>query len=123
MIHPITKMYLSKLKKQLPISSPAKKAFLHTLKQNIENYIIEHPDATYELVKTNFGTPDEVALSFCETINPDELNTQVYLKKKIIWGCSILIAILLLLCGWYHQKLSRSVAFYEFEEIESYIID
>ncbi len=123
MTNPITKMYLSKLKKQISFSSPAKKAFLRTLKRSIENYITEHPGTTYELVETNFGTPNEVALSFYESIGQDEVNTHIQSKKRILWGCGILIATLLLLCGEYYHKLSQSVAYYEFEEIELNIID
>lgn len=114
----ITRCYIFQLKKQIKISTPARKAFLRTLKQTIENYLIEHPDATYECVESNFGTPEDVAMSFYETLDQTEINTQLRLKKPILLCSSILIVALCILCGWYSHKMSQAVLFYELEEVE-----
>lgn len=118
MTNHITKLYISAVKKQLPIISPSKKAFLRTLKQNINNHIAEHPDTTYECVVTNFGTPEEVVSSFYESLDSDEISQQLHRKRKITLICCILFCTLILLCGWYQHQMSQTIQYYEFEEID-----
>lgn len=114
----IVKYYMSQLKKQIRISSPTKKRFLQTLKQNVEIFLEEQPDVTYEKVLCVFGTPEEVASSFYETLEQPEIDQQLYRKHFFIVGCCIIILSLLLLCGWYSHRVSQSVLLYEFEEIQ-----
>ena len=114
----IAKSYISEIKKQIRISSPVKKRFFQTLKQNINLFLAEHPDASYEEVVSTFGSPEEVAASFYETIDSSEIDQQLHQKHFFLIGCCVMIVSLFLLCGWYSQKISQSILLYEFEEVQ-----
>lgn len=115
----IVRLYMHKIKNQIRISSPAKKHFFQTLKQNIELFLAGRPNASYEEILSAFGSPEEVAASFYETIDSSEIDQQLNQKHRLLIGFCIAIASLSLLCGWYSQKMSQSIVLYEFEEIQT----
>ena len=115
----IVRLYMHKIKNHIRIASPAKKHFFQTLKQNIELFLAERPNASYEEILSAFGSPEEVAASFYETIDSSEIDQQLNQKHRLLIGFCIAIASLSLLCGWYSQKMSQSIVLYEFEEIQT----
>lgn len=115
----IVRLYMHKIKNQIRISLPAKKHFFQTLKQNIVLFLEEHPNASYEEILSAFGSPEEVAASFYETIDSSEIDQQLHRKHRLLIYCCTAIASLLLLCSWYSQKSSQAIVLYEFVEIQA----
>ena len=71
--------------------------FLHELKLSLKQYEIDHPNATYEEILHNFGTPDTIVSDYISNQDMDYVFECV--KKKKYWKyIIILLGIAILLC-------------------------
>ena len=77
------KKYIKYVKKIIPFYSKDKKEFLKLLTQKIIEFSNTHPNFTYQNIIDEFGSPNEVAGSYIETLNSDEIIKKLN-KKKII---------------------------------------
>ena len=83
------KKYIKYVKKIIPIHSKDKKEFIQLLTQKIIEFSNEHDSCSYQDIVDEFGSPNEVAGSYIETLDSDEI------KKKII---NIFISVIIILC-------------------------
>lgn len=94
------KKYIKYVKKIIPIHSKDKKEFIQLLTQKIIEFSNEHDSCSYQDIVDKFGSPNEVAASYIETLNSDEIIKKLN-KKKII---NIFISVIIILCisvwGW-----------------------
>ena len=88
------KKYIKYVKKIIPFYSKDKKEFLKLLTQKIIEFSNTHPNFTYQNIIDEFGSPNEVAGSYIETLNSDEIIKKLN-KKKII---NIFISVIIILC-------------------------
>ena len=63
--------YMRELRHALPINYPNQKKILHSIKQNLINYINENPYSDYSNLTNEFGTPLDTAISFMNEM-PEE---------------------------------------------------
>ena len=77
------KKYIKYVKKIIPFYSKDKKEFLKLLTQKIIEFSNTQPNCTYQNIIDEFGSPNEVAGSYIETLNSDEIIKKLN-KKKII---------------------------------------
>ena len=77
------KKYIKYVKKIIPFYSKDKKEFLKLLTQKIIEFSNEHDSCSYQDIVDEFGSPNEVAGSYIETLNSDEIIKKLN-KKKII---------------------------------------
>ena len=73
------KKYIKYVKKIIPIHSKDKKEFIQLLTQKIIEFSNEHDSCSYQDIVDKFGSPNEVAASYIETLNSDEI-----IKKLVI---------------------------------------
>ena len=88
------KKYIKYVKKIIPIHSKDKKEFIQLLTQKIIEFSNEHDSCSYQDIVDEFGSPNEVAGSYIETLDSDEIIKKLN-KKKII---NIFISVIIILC-------------------------
>ena len=88
------KKYIKYVKKIIPIHSKDKKEFIQLLTQKIIEFSNEHDSCSYQDIVDEFGRPNEVAGSYIETLDSDEIIKKLN-KKKII---NIFISVIIILC-------------------------
>ena len=88
------KKYIKYVKKIIPIHSKDKKKFIQLLTQKIIEFSNEHDSCSYQDIVDEFGSPNEVAGSYIETLDSDEIIKKLN-KKKII---NIFISVIIILC-------------------------
>ena len=79
----------------LPINYPNQKKILHSIKQNLINYINENPYSDYSNLTNEFGTPLDTAISFMNEM-PEETFSESLKKRKKIFLISIILLIMIL---------------------------
>ena len=88
------KKYIKYVKKIISIHSKDKKEFIQLLTQKIIEFSNEHDSCSYQDIVDEFGSPNEVAGSYIETLDSDEIIKKLN-KKKII---NIFISVIIILC-------------------------
>ena len=86
--------YMRELRHALPINYPNQKKILHSIKQNLINYINENPYSDYSNLTNEFGTPLDTAISFMNEM-PEETFSESLKKRKKIFLISIILLIIL----------------------------
>mgnify|MGYP000972130407 FL=1 len=89
--------YMRELRHALPINYPNQKKILHSIKQNLINYINENPYSDYSNLTNEFGTPLDTAISFMNEM-PEETFSESLKKRKKIFLISIILLIILRFC-------------------------
>ncbi len=94
------KRYYKQINSYIPKKYPHRKEIIASIHQDISSYVSEHPDISYEDIIKHFGTPEEMTLSFAESLSPDEIiKTSKKNKKRHIAIISIIIISFCILCG------------------------
>ena len=87
-------IHIKYVKKIISIHSKDKKEFIQLLTQKIIEFSNEQDSCSYQDIVDEFGSPNEVAGSYIETLNSDEIIKKLN-KKKII---NIFISVIIILC-------------------------
>ena len=74
------KSYFKCIRQGLTCSLNAKHAFTSMLKDRINDFIAENPEASFEDIVSNFGTPEEIISEF----NSDKYSTELKRRKTQI---------------------------------------
>ena len=118
------KKYIKYVKKIIPFYSKDKKEFLKLLTQKIIEFSNTRPNCTYQNIIDEFGSPNEVAGSYIESLENDDIIKQ--LNKKYIFKTLVTIIIFISIGIWcleiYHfnklyQNARDSIHGYWVEEI------
>ncbi len=102
--------YYKAICRAIPDAYTNKKSVLLSIRKNIENYLVEFPEASIEELQQEFGTPTEIAASFLTELPDTEITSYLYNKKKkhriacVLCFLFIIAASLLLGRIWYIQK-------------------
>ena len=87
------KSYFKSIRQGLTCSLNAKRAFTSMLKDRINDFLAENPEASFEDIVSNFGTPEEIISEF----NSDKYSTELKRKKTQILILEIVAVILVVL--------------------------
>lgn len=105
-----TREYLKQVRRALPCPAALKKQVLTGLGEDISRYIQEHPDADGQALAGVFGTPEQIAQTYIDTLSAEELAAVLRKRSKIwraviaivgacallcvlIWGCAVIAAL------------------------------
>ena len=88
------KEYYNAVKRNICCGSKNKSEFLDDFSDKLSDYIDENPKADIDELIKNFGSPEEIADSFMQTLDEDEIQKAVR-KKKIIITIAVCCVILL----------------------------
>lgn len=95
----IEAQYLRAIKKALPCDSAQKKRYIAGLRDSIQPYLSEHPDATLEDLYTSIGSPESIAESFMAGLDPKQLSHRLSAKRRIAIGVISIVAVLAIFIG------------------------
>ena len=113
----IADKYLNNVQKALHHLIPDE-PYLSDLRSNLEEYVQQFPDCTYEDLVSQFGSPENVAQDFIDTIKPDSIPHRVKRKKRNMLFLIILLGIIIFLLLFVHTlSINRIVR----SESETYI--
>lgn len=91
------KIYLHKIKTNLPVNWKIKRAFINELKENINQYRRDNKNINIEDIKDKFGTPEDVLISFNNSYDYYKNKSIIYDNlTKIVVIIAIAIIIILL---------------------------
>lgn len=88
--------YLWKVRGWLPCSGKLKREIMARIKTVLNDYLNDHPDADFAELSHRFGTPQQIAASYIEEMNVQDLLKQLRIRKKII-GIVVATAVTLVL--------------------------
>ena len=90
--------YLWKVRGWLPCSGKLKREIMARIKTVLDDYLNDHPDADFAELSHRFGTPQQIAASYIEEMNVQDLLKQLRIRKKII--CIVVATALTLVSLW-----------------------
>ena len=85
--------YFAETASLLPCGRREKHALLRELRQNVEDYLADAPEAPPETLLSVFGTPEQIAESMLQTVKPASLRKKLTLKKAVL--LALLAAVLI----------------------------
>ncbi len=106
--------YVAQVRRDIKFSSSSKKHFLRMLKKDINNYIAEHPDASYQTIETEFGTPHETAHQYLHSLDVNELQKLFRFKKRLILSMLIFSACVICSYLYYYHEVRGTVPTFTF---------
>lgn len=77
------KTYKNEIKSKLICKSKVSKRFAEDLQNNIDNYIADNNVTAIEDVYSHFGTADDIANAFFETVDIKTVRKKIRIKKLI----------------------------------------
>lgn len=89
------KEYYSEVSKALPCSVKQKKIFLAQLKNDVDTFLLDSPDASVEEIKLRFGTAQSIAESFIYSSDFTSLKKATDIKKILLIGVIVALAVYL----------------------------
>lgn len=67
------KQYYKQINSYIPRKYPHRKEIISSIHEDISSYVLEHPDISYEDIIAHFGTPEEMTLSFAESLSMEDI--------------------------------------------------
>ena len=90
------KRYIRGISDGLPYSMRARKQILSQIRESIDDYLRENPEADLATVQAHFGTPQEIAASFVNEQDASTLLHKMSIKKKVLVMVAGVMAMVLL---------------------------
>lgn len=115
------KKYYKQVKKRLHCSSEEKEQILNVLKGDIDEFLIQNPNADFQDVINHFGEPEIFFKSYIDSLEQNEVYDKLK-KSQIKKRCIIIAIICLILIGFCTsiliiQKNNQEAGIYYDEEI------
>lgn len=76
------KRYIRSVSDMLSCSGNAKRMIISQIRNSVADYLLQNPDADFEMIQTHFGTPQEIAASYVDAQDASVLLNQISIKKK-----------------------------------------
>ena len=95
------------VKRIIPIHSKDKREFILLLTQRIKEFSDDLERCTYQDIVNEFGTPNEVAGSYIENMESNELIKKLNRKKLLKYFLSTLLILITLLWGFKMYRLNQ----------------
>lgn len=91
--------YLKIVCKQLHGPRREKKMFLQGLRGDIEVFLDQNPDAAYNDIEANFGSPKDLAQEFANSLEPQVIEHFLRIKKRffLFVGAIVIVTALIIL--------------------------
>ena len=78
------KRYIRSVSDMLSCSGNAKRMIISQIRNSVADYLLQNPDADFEMIQTHFGTPQEIAASYVDAQDASVLLNQISIKKKVL---------------------------------------
>lgn len=78
------KAYYRQIADCLPCSGKPKAQLMDRITATVDCYLQEHPEADFSAVQAHFGTPEQIASSFVDEMEGEDLLKALRLRKKVL---------------------------------------
>lgn len=95
----VKKQYFREIKRLLPCNAKEKKRCIMDLERDVDDFLENCPSATLEVLCAAIGTPQSIAESFLERIDPEQLSHKMSAKRKIAIGVVAVVTALAIAIG------------------------
>lgn len=85
--------YYRQTVRMLPCARKIRAGLRERLRADITDYLSEHPDATAQTLREQFGSPESIAAAYVETMGAEELLQKLRLHDRIVRGVIAVLAI------------------------------
>ena len=89
------KLYIRSLRQNLGKMTDVKKAFIADIKEDIHEYINEHPDSSLDSLNEVFGDPEVLSVDFLSRSDYSDLKKKA--KKYVVWRIVAICLVFLLI--------------------------
>lgn len=100
----IGNQYLKQVKSHLTCPAALKKTFLEQLRGDVEEFLDTNPQATLEGLTERFGNPSEMAHSYIENLDSNQLEKQIkkakIIKRIVLFTCLAILAAVLFVASY-----------------------
>lgn len=79
-----SRAYLAAVRKALHCPPDAKSSILNNLTADLQDYLQENPEATYEAINRRFGSPEDYALESISLMDVKVLNAELKARKRVL---------------------------------------
>lgn len=111
------KKYLRNCRRLFPIYGSYERQFMKKLKAQIENYLEDTTDASYDDIVAQFGSPTEVVISYYENVDEDALLKKANFVKQLRFFFIGLLVILIVFFTYRGVVIHRA-----FSELQDSVI-
>lgn len=77
------KQYYKQINSYIPKKYPHRQEIIASIHQDISSYVSEHPNISYEDIIQHFGTPEEMTLSFAESLSLEDIVSTSHKQRRI----------------------------------------
>lgn len=78
------KRYIRSVSDTLSCSGKTKKRIVSQISDSVDDYLLQNPDADFEMIQMHFGTPQEIAVSYVDEQDASVLLKKMSIKKKVL---------------------------------------
>lgn len=78
------KVYLRDVQRWIPGNRKLKNRIMDSFKRNVESWLEDYPNCGYRKLEDQFGKPEQIAASYVENVNTDEILHSLQINKKIL---------------------------------------
>ncbi len=96
MSNPALHRYLKKVRQNLTCPEKEKQKFLKDLENSVSEYLVDIPNASEADLFHRFGNPAEIAQSFLQEEDFEEVQKKIMVRKRVIWVISLAAIILVI---------------------------
>lgn len=107
----IVEEYMNNVKKGL-YNLVSSEEYLNDLQQNLEEYVQQFSNCTYQQLVEQFGEPEEVAAEYIGAKKPNGPREMAKSRKKVIILVAIIIALVLVLVVFVYTTSRDRQAFF-----------
>ncbi len=90
--------YLRQVRILLPCRRTARKLILDQVRSNLNQFVEDDPSADYESIVRRFGSPRQIAATYIDEMDTDELLSDLRIKHRIVGMVSFAVAMGLVIC-------------------------
>ena len=78
------KRYIRSVSNMLSCSGNEKRMIISQIRNSVSDYLLQNPDADFEMIQVHFGTPQEIAASYVNEQDAVGLLKKISINKKIL---------------------------------------
>lgn len=91
-----SKTYYNDVKKMFYLHGKKEKQFLLDFKEQLTEYESDHPHVDYQTLEEVFGTPINVFISYCDSVDSQYMLKRMNMKKLATITCGIIVSLALI---------------------------
>ena len=96
---PALRRYYRAVRGWLPGSRKLRAQVVTQLRDSVESYLVQEPDASFDMLRKHFGNPQAIAASYVDNADTAELLWTLRIRRRVVTTITAAIAVALILWG------------------------